>query len=254
MPSISVVVITFNEAKNLRRCLKSVRGVADEIVVVDSFSTDQTESIARELGARFIQHTFEGHIEQKNWAISQATFPHVLSLDADEALSETLRASILKVKQLWTHDGYSFNRLTNYCGHWVRHCGWYPDVKLRLWDSRMGAWGGQNPHDTYLMSAQAQTTSLEGDLLHYSYYSISEHIAQLNKFTTIGAEADFKKGKRVSVLGMVFKSIWKFIRDFVFKKGFLDGYTGFLVCAISAFASFSKYIKIRELENKAKML
>ena len=133
---ISAVVITFNEERNIKRCLKSLVGVADEIVVVDSYSTDRTEEICRSFNARFIKHRFEGHIQQKNWAILQASSPYILSLDADEALSDNLRTSILRAKENWTHDGYYFNRLTNYCGKWIRHTSWYPSRKLRLWDAR----------------------------------------------------------------------------------------------------------------------
>ena len=140
MPDISAVIITYNEEKNLERCIESVRDIADEIVIVDSFSTDRTKEICKKYELHFIEHKFEGHIQQKNWAITQAKYPHILSLDADEVLSDRLKESIREVKENWTHDGYYFNRLTNYCGKWIRHCGWYPDRKLRLWDSRKGRW------------------------------------------------------------------------------------------------------------------
>ena len=142
---VSAVIITYNEERNIKRCLDSIVGVADEIVVVDSYSTDRTEEICKAYHVKFIQHRFFGHIQQKNWAILQATSPYILSLDADEALSDELRLSILKAKKNWTHDGYYFNRLTNYCGKWIRHTSWYPARKLRLWDSRKGSWGGFNP-------------------------------------------------------------------------------------------------------------
>ena len=137
---LSVVIITFNEERDIERCLKSVETVADEIVVVDSYSTDRTEEICKIYKARFIQHSFAGHIEQKNWAIGQASHPHILSLDSDEALDETLRQSILNAKENWQGAGYTMNRMTNYCGKWIRHCGWYPDQKLRLWESNKGRW------------------------------------------------------------------------------------------------------------------
>src|SRR3954465_7519353 len=149
MLPLSAVIITFNEEKNIARCLDSLIGIVDDVVVIDSFSTDKTEEICKSKGVRFIQHVFEGHIQQKNWAITQAKFPHILSLDADEALDETLKQSILLLKNNWQKDGYYMNRLTNYCGKWIRHCGWYPDKKLRLWDSRKGHWTGTNPHDKY---------------------------------------------------------------------------------------------------------
>lgn len=144
---LSVVIITLNEEKNIERCLKSILSVADEIVVVDSFSTDKTKEICHKYNVKFIQHEFEGYIEQKNLALTQAKFQHVLSLYADEALDERLQKNILSIKNNWKHDGYYMNRLTNYCGEWVHHCGWYPDRKLRLFDSTKGNWTGINPHD-----------------------------------------------------------------------------------------------------------
>lgn len=142
MPKISVVIITYNEERNIGKCLESIKEIADEVVVVDSYSTDRTEEIVKSMGGKFIQHPFEGHIEQKNWAITQAKYPHILSLDADEIPSDRLTESILNIKENWSHDAYYFNRLTNYCGKWIKHTSWYPARKLRLWDSRKGEWGG----------------------------------------------------------------------------------------------------------------
>ncbi len=253
MIQLSVTIITFNEEKNIARCLDSVKEVADEIVVVDSFSTDKTESICREKGARFIQNKFAGHIEQKNFAITQAKYPHILSLDADEALSNELKKNILETKKNWKHDGYYMSRLTNYCGKWIRHCGWYPDRKLRLWDSRKGKWGGINPHDKYEMKEGDKTTGfLKGDILHYSYYSIEQHYKQAEKFSEISAKALFANKKTVSSLMIYLKTIFKFIRNYFLKLGFLDGYYGFVICRISAKATFLKYQKLKQLYIKAK--
>jgi glycosyltransferase involved in cell wall biosynthesis len=251
MPQVSVVIITFNEERNIGRCIDSVKDIADDIVVVDSFSTDGTKEIVLSKGARFIEHAFEGHIQQKNWAITQAQFPHILSLDADELPDEKLKSEILKIKNNWLYDGYSFNRLNNYCGKWIWHCGWYPDKKLRLWDSRKGAWGGVNPHDTFIMKHGSSVSHLKGNLLHYTFYTIAQHIAQVNKFSDISAKAAFNKGKRAGVIKILFNPCWKFIRDFIFKLGFLDGYYGYLVCKISAHAKFLKYVKLRELQKNA---
>ena len=140
---LSAVIITKNEEKNIARCLGFfIKIVADEIVVVDSYSTDKTEEICLNYNVRFIKHHFEGHIEQKNYALSQATYQHVISLDADEALDEEMQNSVLEVKKDWSFDGYTMNRLTNYCGKWIWHGNWYPDTKLRLWDKSKGQWGG----------------------------------------------------------------------------------------------------------------
>ncbi|MBN1118324.1 MAG: glycosyltransferase family 2 protein [Bacteroidales bacterium] len=252
MPKLSVVIITYNEEKNIGRCIDSVKDIADDIVVVDSYSTDKTKEISIAKGARFVEHTFEGHIQQKNWAITQAKYPHILSLDADELPDERLKKEILKTKENWTADGYYFNRLNNYCGKWLKHSGWYPDRKLRLWDSRKGKWAGQNPHDRFTMTEDATTHYLKGDLLHYSFYSVSQHVLQVNKFTDIGSQAAFNKGKKSSLLQIFFYPKWKFIRDYFIKLGILDGYYGYVVCKISAHAKYLKYVKLRELRKAAR--
>jgi glycosyltransferase involved in cell wall biosynthesis len=252
MQKISVVIITYNEEKDIGRCLDAVKDVADDIVVVDSFSTDRTEEICKEKGARFVQHKFEGHIQQKNWAITQARYPHVLSLDADEVVSERLQKEILKVKENWQADGYYFNRMTNYCGKWIKHCGWYPDRKLRLWDSRKGEWGGINPHDKFEMEKGTTIQHIKGDLYHYSYHSISQHVLQIDKFTTIGATEAIKNGKAANIFLLVLKPIWKFVRDYIVRLGILDGYYGYVICSLSSKALFIKYLKMIELMKQVK--
>ncbi len=250
MIPLSAVIITFNEEKNIGRCLDSLVGIVDDIIVVDSFSKDKTEEICKIKGARFIQHAFEGHIQQKNWAITQAKFPHILSLDADEALDDILKKSILQVKNNWTKDGYYMNRLTNYCGKWIKHCGWYPDKKLRLWDSRKGHWTGTNPHDKYeLFAGDEQTKHIAGDILHYSFYTIEQHLQQVDFFTDISSKALFQKRKKATVFHLLLNPAVKFLRDYIFKLGFLDGYYGFIVCKISARATYLKYAKLKALQQ-----
>jgi len=250
MAKISAVIITLNEEKNIERCLSSLQEVADEILVLDSFSDDDTEAICKKYNVVFQQHKFDGHIQQKNRAMEMAAYDYVLSLDADEALSDELRQSILQVKDHLQADAYSFNRLTNYLGKWIRHCGWYPDIKTRLWNRRKGRWGGVNPHDEVIMDKGTKTVHLKGDLLHYSYYSIEQHLRQIDYFTTIGAREAVKKGKKSNALKAHLKSKFKFIRDFIFKAGFLDGYYGWVISRLSAQATFIKYIKIRELQKE----
>lgn len=249
---LSVVIITFNEEKNIARCLEAAKPVADEIVVVDSFSKDKTKEICLSYGVKFVEHAFEGHIQQKNYAITQASSPYILSLDADEVLSVELQKSVAEAKNNWQFDGYYINRVTNYCGKWIKHGGWYPDKKLRLWYAPKGQWAGINPHDRFDMQEECNTSELKGDLLHYSYHSIYQHIEQINKFTEIAAKADVERGRKVTFCGMVFKSIWKFKRDYIFKGGFMDGYYGLIVAVISAFAAFAKYAKIREIWKEKK--
>jgi glycosyltransferase involved in cell wall biosynthesis len=252
MVKLSVVVITFNEEKNLARCLQSVLPVADEMVVVDSFSTDKTKEIALQFGAKFIEHPFKGHIEQKNYAITCASFPHILSLDADEALDATLQQEILRVKQNWEYAGYTMNRLTNYCGKWIYHCGWYPDTKLRLWDSRLGKWGGINPHDEFkLFDSKQSVKKLKGNILHYSYYSINEHYKQSEYFSDIAAKAYYQLGKRARFYHLLFSPVLKFIKLYFLKLGFLDGKEGFIICRITAYATWLKYYKLKQIAKRA---
>ena len=247
MPPVSAVIITFNEERNIGRCLESLSGIADEIVVLDSFSTDGTEQICRKYGVRFEQHAFEGHIEQKNRALAAATHAFVLSLDADEALSETLRHSILAVKNNPEYDGYVMNRRTNYCGQWIGHSGWYPDRKLRLFDRRLGHWGGTNPHDRVEMNAGARTTRLSGDLLHYSYYTVDEHLSRARKYARIAAAAMNLQGKRGAWWRMWISPVAKFFRNYFFKLGFLDGRAGWTICRISALETYWKYRELAQL-------
>jgi len=251
MIKLSVVIITLNEEKNIGRCLESVKDIADDIVIVDSYSTDDTEKICAEYGVRFIRHSFIGHIEQKNWAITQAKHPHVLSLDADELLSDRLKISIREVKENWKFDGYYVNRLTNYCGKWIRYSSWYPSRKLRLWDSRKGEWGGMNPHDHFILEKGASRKFLKGDLLHYSYYSIKQHIEKINTFSDIAAKSFFEVGKKASYFNILFHPMWRMFRDYIIKLGFLDGFYGLVISMNSAHETFLKYIKLRKLNSDA---
>lgn len=252
MNKLSVLVITFNEERNIERCLDSVKDIADEIVVVDSFSTDRTEEICINFNVRFIKQKFLGYIEQKNFALKHASFDYVLSLDADEALSEELKASIKEEKEEFAHNGYIMNRLTNYCGKWIKHSGWYPDRKLRLFKKNTGKWGGVNPHDKFIQNTKIKPINIKGDLLHYSYYSIEEHVNQINKFSTIKARELYKSGKKFNFLRMLSSSFAKFIKHYFIKSGFLDGWSGFIISINSAHSTFLKYVKLRQYIRDAK--
>ena len=249
MIKLSAVIITFNEERNIARCLQSLEEVADEIIVVDSYSNDKTIEICNAFKARVISNPFEGHIEQKNFAVNQASYGYILSLDADEALSPVLKASILAIKNNWRQDGYKFNRLTNYCGRWIKYAGWYPDTKLRLWKKEKGRWGGTNPHDRLILDKNSSIGFLEGDLFHYSYYSVAQHIAQINYFSEIAAKEAFSRGKKASLIKIIFSPCLIFVRKYFFQRGFTGGWIGFTICTNSAFATFSKYIKLKELQS-----
>jgi glycosyltransferase involved in cell wall biosynthesis len=252
MIKLSVAIITFNEERNIGRCLESIKNIADEIVIVDSGSTDRTKEICLRHGATFFYNKFEGHIEQKNFAAEKCSHDYILSIDADEALSPELKNSILELKGNWIKDGYFFNRMTSYCGKWIRHCGWYPDRKLRLFIKGKGMWSGLNPHDRFITQNPESTSLLKGDLLHYSYYSIEEHLAQVNKFTTIAAKSAYENGSRSTILTILISPGIRFIRDYIFHLGILDGYYGLVICCISSHATFIKYVKMFELQKKNK--
>lgn len=250
MVEISAVIMTLNEERNIERCLLSLRGIADEIVVVDSFSTDRTEEICRQFGAIFTCHAFKGYIEQRQYSVSQAKSDYILVIDADEALSDVLRDEILKVKENWAFDGYKFNRLNSYCGQWIRHCGWYPDRKLRLFDRRKAAVKGRNPHDEIVLQTGEKIKNLRGDLLHYTYLSVEEHIRQIDRFTEIQAREKFMKGGKANILELLFSPGYKFIRHYFFQLGFLDGYFGYLICRNMAYSTFLKHAKLKALWKK----
>ncbi|MEO0310533.1 MAG: lipopolysaccharide core biosynthesis glycosyl transferase [Bacteroidota bacterium] len=250
MIKLTAVVLTFNEAHNIGRCLQSLLPVADKIIVVDSYSTDATEAICKQFGVRFIQHRFEGYVEQKNYALSCCDAEHVISLDADEALDQTLTKSILEVKNNFTAAGYSMNRMTNYCGQWIRHGSWYPDKKLRLFRRSIAKWEGENPHDKLSLAEGSKVMHLKGDLLHYSYYTFAEHQLQTQKFSTIAAHSAFKQGRRAGFFDTNIRPLHKFIRDYFFYLGFLDGKAGYTIACQSALGTKLKYMKLKELCKK----
>ena len=249
---ISGIIITYNEEKNIERCLKSLVSVCDEIVVVDSFSKDATQDICAKYEVKFIQNAFQGHIEQKNYALSQAKYEHVLSLDADEALSDQLKESILECKNNGLDQAYKFNRFTNFCGQWIKHCDWYPDTKVRLWNKNFGHWGGTNPHDSVILS-DTTPKHLKGDILHYSYYTLSEFFERSLKYAKISARAMHEQGRKAPLSKVLGSTLFRFFKDYVIKLGFLDGLNGLIICGTNSHTTFIKYIYLKTL-NKGKSI
>lgn len=250
MPFLTAVIITKNEERNIGRCLRSLKGLADDVVVVDSGSADRTAEICREHGVRFFPHPWEGYAEQKNYADSLVHEGWILSLDADEELSADLRSSLSSLKSKLDNPSivYSFSRLNNYCGTWIRHGDWYPDIHVRLWYKGRASWQGV-VHEQLCYASPMRCVRLQGDLLHYSYESTAHHAERIVKYALLAADKSSRQGKRSPMSAVIFKPMWTFIRGWLFKGGFLDGRQGWVVARMTAFYTFVKYVRLRELNR-----
>ena len=252
MKPLSAVIITYNEEDNIGRCIDSLWRVADEIIVLDSFSTDKTIAIAKHKGAIVKQDRFSGYKEQKNKALQLATYDYVLSLDADESLSPELIYSILEAKKNFKHEAYFMNRYNNYCGRFINHGLWYPNQKVRLFDKRIARWGGMNPHDKIELTGNVTPKFLAGNILHYAYSSIQEHIERTDELTSIAARSIFESGKRKHWPRIILSPVWSFLHGYFLRLGFLDGYYGFVIATKTARQSFLKYQKLFRLQKESK--
>jgi hypothetical protein len=242
--SISCCIICFNEEANIRRCLESVQW-CDEIVVVDSFSTDRTVEICREYTSRIIQRPWPGYVEQKRFALAQTTYEWVLNVDADEEVSPALRQEILFVLQRNDPavDGLSIPRLVYYLGRWWRH-GWYPGHRLRLFRKAKVRWGGVDPHEKVLLRGHEDL--LHGDLYHYTYKNISDHLRAVNGLTDVAVREQALRGNRTSLPDLLLHPLWRFLRFYFLRGTFTYGVPGFFVAGTSAFYVFLKYAKLWE--------
>lgn len=247
MNTISVVIITYNEEKNIRCCIESVLNVAEEIIVIDSFSDDGTVDIALSLGAIVKQSRFEGYIHQKNKAISLASNNYVLLLDADEYLSDELAASILKEKNDFGFRAYSMKRCNIFRGKYIKHGLWYPDKKLRLFDKRFGYCGGLNPHDKIIMRKLDDVKLLKGDLYHRTFDTIEAYRNRNNEVVAVAAQSLYDAGVKKTGLKIICSPIWAFINGYFLRFGFIDGYNGFIIAVFTARQSLLKYQKLRQL-------
>lgn len=245
MIKISAVIITFNEEKNIARCIESLMGLVDEIVVLDSYSKDDTKKICLAKQIKFYENPFEGHIQQKNKAVSLASHDYILSLDADEYLSEELKSSISVIKQNSSAKAYSMNRLSSFKGRWIRATEWYPDKKIRLWDRNIGHWGGNNPHDTVILNDRTTLKHLKGDLLHVAYEGIEPLYQKAYAYALIYAR-DKQGSARVSAFKILYKTFYSFFRNFILKRGFTYGYDGFVISCAAAIYTFYKYTLLKE--------
>ncbi|MBF0279280.1 MAG: glycosyltransferase family 2 protein [SAR324 cluster bacterium] len=248
-PSLAAAIITLNEQENIRECLESVEEFVDEIVVLDSFSKDATEKICREYEkVRFFQHSFDGHIQQKNRALEKCASEWILAVDADERVSPELRQSIEEflAKQPLVH-GAKMARLTYHLKKYIRHGGWYPNARYRLIRKGKAFWGGENPHDLLIIEGEGVT--LAGDLIHLSFKDLSDQIQTINNFSSIVALTRFNNGKNGSLGRILWKPTSKFFELYFIKKGFLDGIQGFIIAVSSSFSTFLKEAKLFELSR-----
>ena len=245
-PSVTAVIISFNEEAKIGRCLDSLRGVVDEIFVLDSGSVDRTKDICLSRGARVVTEPFRGYIAQKNAALDHARTDWVLSLDADEELSPSLAESIRSALEAPAADAFEMNRRSEYCGRFVRRSGWYPDRKIRLFRRSLGRWTGVDPHDRFEPAPGAVIARLKGDLLHRYVATEAEHESKVRRFAVIAARAMHAGGRDAGWPTILLKTVNGFLRAYLWHLGFLEGRTGF---AIARFAALEKFLKYRELRR-----
>lgn len=244
MANISAVIITKNEELNIERCIRSMRGVADEILVVDSYSTDKTEEICSQYDVRFIQHEFNGYGAQKQYAVSQAKYDWILSLDADEVMSEELAASIKALKETNLNDmstGYSFTRRNYYCQKLIRFYNWGYENKIRLFNRNQTNWSNNLVHEVVESKKLRQIEKLKGNLLHYTYDSVEQHEEKIAHYGKLGAQEVKESGKSYNKITVVLKTIYRFFSNYILKLGILDGYYGFKISEMDAKYVYMKY-------------
>lgn len=235
--------MTYNEEENISRCLESVSGIGDEILILDSYSTDATVDIARRFGARVEQCPFDSYVNQKTRLIQLAEYDWVLTLDADEYLSPELKSSILQARTTSEYDGYTSNRRNKIGDTWIRHGNWYPDRKIRFFDRRKIHITGKDPHDVMQPLANAKIGHLKGDIMHLADDNISSRNQTIEKHSTRAAEALYNAGKKSRLWRMLIKPVARFMTGYVMRLGFLDGYYGWIISR-----SEMQYVWLREVK------
>jgi glycosyltransferase involved in cell wall biosynthesis len=242
---ITATIITLNEERNIARAIESLR-CSDEILIVDSGSVDRTVELAEKLGARVIEAGWLGFAAQKNRAAEQASHDWILSLDADEALSEGLEAEIWNLKKSGPqYDAYTMPRLARYLGRWILHSGWYPDRKVRLYDRRQAQWAGDFVHES--VEASGRVGHLESNILHFTCESLSEHVKTVDRYTTLAAQELAARKVKVPLTRLILDPAWTFVKTYFFQRGFLDGPEGLTIAHMAAFYTFLKYSKARNM-------
>lgn len=242
--------MTFNEAANIGRCIAALGDLADDLLVVDSFSTDDTVAIAQSLGARILYHPFKSFTDQRRFCIENAHYDLVLALDADEWLSDEIVMEIRQIKENRRFDCYLLNRLNSIGGQWLYHGGWHPDWKLRLFDRRKVVCAGTPPHDSIDPTSGTSVGKLRGKLFHESDQNIESRIRTVDRYSTTAARHLYESGKKTSLIRLLLKPFFRFLSEYVFQLGFLDGFYGFVVAKTSAQYVFLREAKLWELQKK----
>ena len=250
MDNLSVIIITLNEERNIARAIDSVLPFADEVIVLDSFSTDKTEEICKSKGVQFVQRKWEGYAKTKNYANSLAQHDWIFSLDADEACDKEMIEAIQKEKKKGFFGVYMVNRLTNYCGKWIKYSTWYPDWKIRIFQKSNTKWVGEYVHEELEFTKEVEVKKLDGHLQHYSYYNYTEHRERADKYSILTAKKLHVAGKKAGPLRPYISSFGRFVTMFVLNLGFLDGWKGFKIAQISGQSNKLKYQELRRLNKE----
>ncbi len=251
MEKMSTCIMTYNEEENIVDCINSVKEFSDEILVVDSFSTDKTVEIVKNMGARVILQKFLGYAEQRQFAINNAKYNWIFCLDADERASKELTEKILELKKnnFLDYQGFYVNRRNYYMGKWIKYGGWYPEKRIRLFNRNYGRSIGVNPHDKIEMKENAKIGDLNLDIIHFPYKDLTHHLEVINRYSTIAAKEKVNRGEKVTFLNLIFNPAFKFFKAYILKKGFLMGKMGFIHATMGAFSVFMKYLKTLEMQN-----
>ena len=252
MKTLAVVIITLNEERNIERCLSSLTDLADEIIVLDAFSSDKTAEICAQFNVKFIQRSWEGYAASKIFANALTNCDYIFSLDADEALSPELLSEIKAEKIKGFNGVYAINRLTNYMGKWIYHSGWFPDIKTRIFPKEGSYWSGEYVHEELITLENSQRAVFKNVLAHYSYYSFKDHRARADKYSYLTAQKFYAAGKKASVFKPYLSAIGRFVAMYLLKRGFLDGKMGYKIAQISAASNIVKYKALRQLHRNGK--
>jgi glycosyltransferase involved in cell wall biosynthesis len=250
MIKYSAVIITKNEADNIARCIQSLLPVTEEILIIDSGSADNTIDIAKGLGAKVIETKWLGYSETKNLGNKAAENDWIISIDADEVVSESLQQSIKNLSPQ-NNTVYTLNRMTNYCGKWIRHSGWFPDKKVRIFNKKEIYWQGDFVHETLHIPSHYSNFELTGILEHYSYKSLDDHWERLNKYAELSAREMHNKGKKANFIKLYLAPAFRFFRTLVLKKGILDGKEGWIISSRNAYMVRKKYRLLQQLNKQA---